>query len=72
MWSANWELAAMIQDEMKSEANIITVPGGDGRCVLSGSRFEREYGVHAFCDWKKAVKDIVSYMQRHKGVFLKG
>ena len=65
------ELAAMIQDEMKSEANIITVPGGDGRCVLSGSRFEREYGVHAFCDWKKAVKDIVSYMQRHKGVFLK-
>ena len=52
------ELAAMIQDAMKSEANIITVPGGDGRCVLSGSRFEREYGVHAFCDWKKAVKDI--------------
>lgn len=64
------ELAAMIREAMKSEANIITAPGGNGRCVLSGSRFEKEYGVHAFCDYKKALRDIVSYMQKHKGIFL--
>lgn len=63
------ELAALVQEALKSEANIITVPGG-GRCVLSGSRFEKEYGVHAFCDYKKAVRDIASYMKKHKGVFL--
>ena len=64
------ELAAMIREEMKSEANIITSPGGNGRCVLSGSRFEKEYGVHVFCDYKKALRDIVSYMQKHKSIFL--
>ena len=38
--------------------------------MLSGSRFEKEYGVHAFCDYKKAVRDIAFYMKKHKGVFL--
>lgn len=64
------DLAVMIQECMKSEVNIVASSAGGGRCVLSGNRFEREYGVHAFADLRKNIRKMVSYMQKHRGVFI--
>ena len=64
------ELAAMVQEHMDETANVITSSGGSGRCVLSGSRFEKEYGVHAFGDLNKNIEKMAAYMQKHKAVFV--
>lgn len=66
------KLAAMIQKAMEIESNIVTFSDSNGRCVLSGNRFEREFGVHAFGNLEKNIKDMVSYMKKHESVFLKG
>lgn len=64
------ELAAMVQEHMEDTANIVTSSGGTGRCVLSGTRFEKEYGVHAFGDLNKNIEKMAAYMQKHKAVFV--
>lgn len=66
------KLAAMIQKAMEIESNIVAFSDSNGRCVLSGNRFEREFGVHAFGNLEKNIKDMVSYMKKHESVFLKG
>ena len=66
------KLAAMIQKAMEVESNIVAFSDSNGRCVLSGNRFEREFGVHAFGNLEKNIKDMVSYMKKHESVFLKG
>lgn len=66
------KLAAMIQKTMEIESNIVAFSDSNGRCVLSGNRFEREFGVHAFGNLEKNIKDMVSYMKKHESVFLKG
>lgn len=50
------ELAAMVQEHMADSANIVTSSGSIGRCVLSGTRFEKEYGVHAFGDLNRNIE----------------
>ena len=64
------QLAAMVQKEIGGESNLVEVPGGSGRCVLSGRRFEEEFGVHAFGDIQKNVKRMTDYMKKHQAVFL--
>lgn len=64
------DLAVMIQECMKSETHIVVSSNHGGRCVLSGNRFEREYGVHAFADLRKNIEKMVSCMQKHRDVFL--
>lgn len=64
------ELAGIIQKNMKESSNVVTVDGTGGRCVLSGKRFEEEYGVRAFANLEDTVKKMVDYMQKHKDVFL--
>lgn len=64
------ELAAMVQRAMNSTANIITSSGHNGRCVLSGECFEKEYGVHAFAKLDETVQKMAEHMQKHKAVFL--
>lgn len=64
------ELAAKVQEAMGTESNIAVFSDSNGRCVLSGRRFEQEYGVHAFGNLEKNIKDMAAYMQRHKNVFL--
>ena len=64
------ELAAKVQEAMGTESNIAVFSDNNGRCVLSGRRFEQEYGVHAFGNLEKNIKDMTAYMQRHKNVFL--
>ena len=66
------KLASMIQKAMEIESNIVAFSDSNGRCVLSGNRFEREFGVHAFGNLEKNIKDMVSYMKKHESVFLKG
>ena len=64
------ELAAMVQDHMEDTPNIVTSSGSSGRCVLSGIRFEKEYGVHAFGDLNQNIEKMAAYMQKHKAVFV--
>lgn len=64
------KLAAMIQDALNIESNIAIASENRGRCVLSGSCFEEEYGVHAFGNLEKNVKAMAVYMHRHKAAFL--
>lgn len=64
------ELAAKVQEAMGTESNIAVFSDSNGRCVLSGRRFEQEYGVHALGNLEKNIKDMAAYMQRHKNVFL--
>ncbi len=64
------ELATMVQRAMNSTANIITSSGHNGRCVLSGECFEKEYGVHAFAKLDETIEKMAEYMQKHKAVFL--
>lgn len=64
------ELASWILQAMQSEANIVTTPGKNGRCVLSGRKFEEEFDVYTFCDCKKTIEKMALYMQKHKDVFV--
>ena len=66
------KLAAMIQKAMEIESNIVAFSDSNGRCVLSGNRFEEEFGVHAFGNLEKNIKDMASYMKKHEAAFLKG
>ena len=66
------KLATMVQKAMGIESNIVTFSDSNGRCVLSGNRFEEEFGVHAFGNLEKNIKDIASYMKKHEAAFLKG
>ena len=65
------KLATMVQKAMGIESNIVTFSDSNGRCVLSGNRFEEEFGVHAFGNLEKNIKDMASYMKKHEAVFLK-
>ena len=65
------KLAAMVQKAMGIESNIVTFSDSNGRCVLSGNRFEEEFGVHAFGNLEKNIKDMASYMKKHEAAFLK-
>ena len=60
------KLAAMIQKAMEIESNIVAFSDSNGRCVLSGNRFEEEFGVHAFGNLEKNIKDMASYMKKHE------
>ena len=42
----------------------------NGRCVLSGRKFEEEFDVYTFCDCKKTIEKMALYMQKHKDVFV--
>ena len=65
------ELASMVREAMNnSSANIVTSSGNNGRCVLSGRCFEKEFGVHAFADIRNIVQRMATYMLRHRDVFL--
>ena len=66
------KLAAMVQEAMGIESNIAAFSDSNGRCVLSGRYFEQEYGVHAFGNLEKNIKDMASYMKKHEAAFLKG
>lgn len=66
------ELAEMISEYMDGNINVIISSSENGRCVLSGNEFEREYGVHAFGDLRKNVEKMAAYMQKHRNVFVKG
>lgn len=66
------ELAGMIQKILGNGSNVVTVSDTNGRCILSGQKFKTEYGMHSFFDLEEAVQKIVTYMQKHKEVFVNG
>lgn len=64
------ELASKIQKAMNGSSNIIVYTDSLERCVLSGNRFEKEFGVHAFGNLDKNISTMVAYMQKHRDVFV--
>lgn len=64
------ELAGMIQKYLDTPVSVIALEGTQGRCVLSGERFKEEYGKPAICDLEPSIHKMVSYMQKHKGLFV--
>ena len=65
--------AVQIPASLQGELNQANADGqlAWGKCYEADD-FEREFGVHAFGNLEKNIKDMVSYMKKHESVFLKG
>lgn len=64
------ELAGMIQKSFAEPINVIVTEGIQERCVLSAERFKEEYRKSAICELEPAIRKMVSYMQKHKALFV--
>ena len=64
------ELAGMIQESFTEPINVIVTEGIQERCVLSAERFKEEYRKSAICELEPAIRKMVSYMQKHKALFV--
>ena len=64
------ELAGMIQKSFTEPINVIVTEGIQERCVLSAERFKEEYRKSAICELEPAIRKMVSYMQKHKALFV--
>lgn len=64
------ELAGMIEKYLQNGSSIVTVDESGGRCVLSGKKFEEEYGIHAFGKLEENVEKMAAYMKKHASVFV--
>lgn len=63
------ELAQKILEYMDDDVRIKRVSGSVGRCVLSGTVFEDEYGVDTRGRIDDMVKRIAVYMKKHADAF---
>lgn len=64
------EAAGIIEEVLGQSSNIVVKDVVGGRKVLSGKRFEQEYGVHAFSDADEVVRDIAQDMKKNYKIFL--
>lgn len=64
------ELAGMIQKSFTEPINVIVTEGIQERCVLSAERFKEEYRKSAICELEPEIRKMVSYMQKHKALFV--
>lgn len=64
------ELAGMIQKSFTEPINVIVTEGIQERCVLSAERFKEEYRKSAIRELEPAIRKMVSYMQKHKALFV--
>jgi len=60
----------MIEKYLQNGSSIVTVDESGGRCVLSGKKFEEEYGIHAFGKLEENVEKMAAYMKKHASVFV--
>lgn len=63
-------MAGIIEEVLGESTNIVVKNGLNGRKILSGERFEQEYGVHTFSDAQQVAKAIALNMKKNKKVFL--
>lgn len=66
------ELAEMIRKHMWFNVEIVATSAREKRKILSGKRFEEEYGTTYLCEKEEVIKRIVEHMKRYRQTFLYG
>lgn len=66
------KLAETIQRNLGYNVEIIPSGTNEKRCVLSGSRYEEEFGGGFLCEPEKVIKRHVDHMKRYRRTFLYG
>lgn len=66
------QLAEMIAGQMDQKVDIISTDKQETRKILSGKRYESEFGVPFTCDFENVVSKVVAHMVRNKHFFLYG
>lgn len=67
------ELGKMIENNMDDSVRVVEVEKqGDFRSVLSNERFLQEFGASIRHPLEDVIKKMISYMYKHKNVFLLG
>lgn len=64
------DLARMVKDHMGDTAEIVEKPIPGRKCVLSGSRLDREFGTSFSCDTESIVEKMANHMRANSYVFL--
>ena len=65
------QLAHMVSNAAGSGIEVVDDTVGSGyRMVLSGERFEKEFGRKIFVSYEEGVKKTVQYMKKHSSSFL--
>ena len=59
------ELAGRIQKCLNNGSSIVTVSKYDKRCILSGKRFQEEFGMHTIFELDEIIGQTIDYMRKH-------
>lgn len=65
------ELAGRIQKCLNNGSSIVTVSKYDKRCILSGKRFQEEFGMHTIFELDEIICQTIDYMRKHEEQFEK-
>lgn len=63
------ELAGRIQKCLNNGSSIVTVSKYDKRCILSGKRFQEEFGMHTIFELDEIIGQTIDYMRKHEERF---
>ena len=63
------ELAGRIQKCLNNGSSIVTVSKYDKRCILSGKRFQEEFGMHTIFELDEFIGQTIDYMRKHEERF---
>lgn len=63
------ELAGRIQKYLNNGSSIVTVSKYDKRCILSGKRFQEEFGMHTIFELDEIIGQTIDYMRKHEERF---
>ena len=63
-------LARLVAEYMGGNVSVVENEEQGGRRILSGRRFEEEFGITAFQETEVVLKKMVQYMKKNEAVFL--
>ena len=63
------ELTGRIQKCLNNGSSIVTVSKYDKRCILSGKRFQEEFGMHTIFELDEIIGQTIDYMRKHEERF---
>lgn len=63
------ELAGRIQKCLNNGSSIVTVSKYDKCCILSGKRFQEEFGMHTIFELDEIIGQTIDYMRKHEERF---
>ena len=63
-------LARLVAEYMGGNVSVVENEEQGGRRILSGRRFEEEFGITAFRETEVVLKKMVQYMKKNEAVFL--